>query len=79
VDTDQLRTIIREEIDTYLTSEVHTSLVVGSGRRMSIVQMIRFIDLHTHETRKVSEATHTLVKKIADAVATRLETKEDSK
>lgn len=79
MDEPTIRRIVADELGKLLNAETHTSMVVGSGRKMSIVQMLRFVDLHSHETRRRTNEIHTLVTKIGDLLADRLEAKEATK
>lgn len=79
MDEPTIRRIVADELGKLLNAETHTSLVVGSGRKMSVVQMLRFIDLHSHETRSKTNEIHILVTKIGDLIADRLEAKEATK
>lgn len=83
VNETQIRAIVADEVNKYFTAQVHTSMVAGSKRRMSLVEMIRLIDLHVHETRKGVEGSapkingiEELLVKLTAAVTTKLENKE---
>lgn len=56
MDESKIRAIVADEIRKFFEAKVHQSLVKGSKRLMSIVEMLQFIDLHVHETRKHVES-----------------------
>lgn len=75
MDESKVRAIVADEIKKFMEAQVHKSLVPGSKRLMSVVEMLRLIDLHVHEARKGIETLPNDIKAIVSAVIRKEESK----